>query len=105
MDAKVLLALTLAASASLRAQDTPSAAAAGAPVEEGERPLGERRRCPQLRAGRHPDVIHSLATALGLSYTIDPRIEGQSRCARRARSRARICSASEPDPAHNGIGR
>jgi general secretion pathway protein D len=23
------------------------------------------------------DVIHSLATALGLSYTIDPRIEGQ----------------------------
>ena len=75
--AKVLLALTLAASGVVRAQDNPPPPAA-APVEEGERPLGEEEAMVlNFERADIRDVIHSLATALGLSYTIDPRIEGQ----------------------------
>jgi general secretion pathway protein D len=55
---------------------------AGAPPaaseEEGERPLGEEEAMVlNFERADIRDVIHSLATALGLSYTIDPRIEGQ----------------------------
>jgi general secretion pathway protein D len=53
-------------------------AAAEPPEPEGERALGEDEA--MVLNFEHADireVIHSLATALGLSYTIDPRIEGQ----------------------------
>src|SRR5689334_21417183 len=55
----------------------PSDAEPAAP-EEGERPLGEEEAMVlNFERADIRDVIHSLATALGLSYTIDPRIEGQ----------------------------
>src|SRR5262245_59304617 len=58
---------------------TTLAGAASAPAEdEGERPLGEEEAMVlNFERADIRDVIHSLATALGLSYTIDPRIEGQ----------------------------
>jgi general secretion pathway protein D len=61
---------------------TTSTTLAGAPPpateEEGERPLGEEEAMVlNFERADIRDVIHSLATALGLSYTIDPRIEGQ----------------------------
>src|SRR5215470_8792132 len=71
--AQVLMAVTVAAAAV--AQDNP---ATPAPAEEGERPLGEEEAMVlNFERADIRDVIHSLATALGLSYTIDPRIEGQ----------------------------
>ena len=48
------------------------------PPEEGERPLGDDEAMVlNFERADIREVIHSLATALGLSYTIDPRIEGQ----------------------------
>src|SRR5262245_41303746 len=45
---------------------------------EGERALGEDEAMVlNFERADIREVIHSLATALGLSYTIDPRIEGQ----------------------------
>src|SRR5215831_15015853 len=45
---------------------------------EPERPLGdEEAMVLNFERADIREVIHSLATALGLSYTIDPRIEGQ----------------------------
>ena len=61
------------------AEAAPAADAAAEPPEpEGERALGNDEA--MVLNFEHADireVIHSLATALGLSYTIDPRIEGQ----------------------------
>jgi general secretion pathway protein D len=48
------------------------------PPAEGEPPLGdEEAMVLNFERADIREVIHSLATALGLSYTIDPRIEGQ----------------------------
>jgi general secretion pathway protein D len=59
------------------AQEAQPPADAGAD-EEGERPLGEDEAMVlNFERADIREVIHSLATALGLSYTIDPRIEGQ----------------------------
>jgi len=59
---------------------TPEAVAAE-PDEsdtDGERPLAEDEAMVlNFERADIREVIHSLATALGLSYTIDPRIEGQ----------------------------
>src|SRR5262245_51543028 len=78
-----LLALTLGAPGAAWAQGNPPPpapppeAAEPAP-DEGERPLGEEEAMVlNFERADIRDVIHSLATALGLSYTIDPRIEGQ----------------------------
>ncbi|HLY38240.1 MAG TPA: secretin N-terminal domain-containing protein, partial [Candidatus Binatia bacterium] len=92
-----LLALALGAPGAVWAQPNPAApaqpnpaapanpppapppeAAEPAPPDEGERPLGEEEAMVlNFERADIRDVIHSLATALGLSYTIDPRIEGQ----------------------------
>jgi general secretion pathway protein D len=57
------------------AQDTPPAAPA---PEAAEQPLGEEEAMVlNFERADIREVIHSLATALGISYTIDPRIEGQ----------------------------
>jgi len=54
------------------------AAGAEPPEAEGERPLAEDEAMVlNFERADIREVIHSLATALGLSYTIDPRIEGQ----------------------------
>jgi general secretion pathway protein D len=46
--------------------------------DEGERPLAEDEAMVlNFERADVREVIHSLATALGLAYTIDPRIEGQ----------------------------
>src|SRR5437867_4735972 len=90
---KVLLAMALAASGMARAQGNPPgpppAAVAPAPPPpaeptpipppaEGEQPLGEEEAMVlNFERADIREVIHSLATALGISYTIDPRIEGQ----------------------------
>src|SRR5205823_3176053 len=86
----VLLAVALAISGIARAQGNPPAIppaaaapappppAAEPPPPEGEQPLGEEEAMVlNFERADIRDVIHSLATALGLSYTIDPRIEGQ----------------------------
>lgn len=59
--------------------DAGAADAGGEPAEaEGERPLAEDEAMVlNFERADIREVIHSLATALGLSYTIDPRIEGQ----------------------------
>ena len=47
-------------------------------VPEAEQPLGEEEAMVlNFERADIREVIHSLATALGISYTIDPRIEGQ----------------------------
>src|SRR5437762_10063768 len=69
----ILVAATIAA-ASARAQNAP--AAADEPAAEA--PLGEEEAMVlNFERADIREVIHSLATALGISYTIDPRIEGQ----------------------------
>ena len=59
----------------------PGGATAGgapAPEADAERPLGdEEAMVLNFERADIREVIHSLATALGLSYTLDPRIEGQ----------------------------
>jgi general secretion pathway protein D len=58
------------------APDAP--AAQSEPPPESERPLGEEEAMVlNFERADIREVIHSLATALGLSYTLDPRIEGQ----------------------------
>src|SRR5689334_3182824 len=61
------------------APDAPAAPAAqGEPPPESERPLGdEEAMVLNFERADIREVIHSLATALGISYTLDPRIEGQ----------------------------
>jgi general secretion pathway protein D len=50
----------------------------GAGAGDADRPLGdEEAMVLNFERADIREVIHSLATALGLSYTIDPRIEGQ----------------------------
>ena len=59
------------------APDAP-AAQSSEPPPESERPLGdEEAMVLNFERADIREVIHSLATALGISYTIDPRIEGQ----------------------------
>src|SRR5438445_5250006 len=77
------LAAAIAAAAPARAQNAPPGPAPAAPpaaTDEpaGEAPLGEEEAMV-LTSERADirEVIHSLATELGISYTIDPRIEGQ----------------------------
>jgi general secretion pathway protein D len=71
----VLLASILVPAAIGGAQDAPAAPAVPA---EGERPLSdEEAMVLNFERADIREVIHSLATALGISYTIDPRIEGQ----------------------------
>src|SRR5213596_3507288 len=74
----ILLGATIAA-ASARAQNAPPPAAPAAADEPaGEAPLGEEEAMVlNFERADIREVIHSLATALGISYTIDPRIEGQ----------------------------
>ncbi len=60
-----------------RAQ-TPPAPDEPAPAPESERPLGDDEAMVlNFERADIREVIHSLATALGISYTLDPRIEGQ----------------------------
>src|SRR5262245_52368202 len=48
------------------------------PPPDTERPLGEEEAMVlNFERADIREVIHSLATALGISYTLDPRIEGQ----------------------------
>src|SRR6184192_2067770 len=73
------LAAAIAAAAPARAQNAPPSPAPPAPDEPaGEAPLGEEEAMVlNFERADIREVIHSLATALGISYTIDPRIEGQ----------------------------
>jgi general secretion pathway protein D len=58
-----------------RAQIPPQPAE---PAPESERPLGDDEAMVlNFERADIREVIHSLATALGISYTLDPRIEGQ----------------------------
>src|SRR5881409_3049035 len=71
----ILLAATIAAAAPARAQNAPPAVTDEPPAEA---PLGEEEAMVlNFERADIREVIHSLATALGISYTIDPRIEGQ----------------------------
>src|SRR5207247_2126522 len=66
--------------AGLAGRPPPPAAAQPAATDEpaGEAPLGEEEAMVlNFERADIREVIHSLATALGISYTIDPRIEGQ----------------------------
>jgi general secretion pathway protein D len=66
----VLLGIALAWGAEARAQEEAEAA--------GDAPLGEEEAMVlNFERADIREVIHSLASALGISYTIDPRIEGQ----------------------------
>jgi len=56
----------------------PAEAAPSEGAPEGEQPLGEEEAMVlNFERADIREVIHSLATALGISYSIDPRIEGQ----------------------------
>jgi len=71
---KLVLGVALVSGGLASAQDNPAPAAG----DEEERPLGEEEAMVlNFERADIRDVIHSLATALGLSYTVDPRIEGQ----------------------------
>ncbi|PYN79750.1 MAG: hypothetical protein DMD97_04300, partial [Candidatus Rokuibacteriota bacterium] len=74
------LAAAIAAAVPARAQNAPPSPAPPAAADEpaGEAPLGEEEAMVlNFERADIREVIHSLATALGISYTIDPRIEGQ----------------------------
>src|SRR5206468_10870194 len=79
----ILLAAAIAAAAPAAAQTappSPAPAAQPAATDEpaGEGPLSEEEAMVlNFERADVREVIHSLATALGISYTIDPRIEGQ----------------------------
>src|SRR2546430_11810179 len=66
-----------------RAQNAPPSPPTTAPPpaaddQSGEAPLSEEEAMVlNFERADIREVIHSLATALGISYTIDPRIEGQ----------------------------
>src|SRR5256712_6834162 len=76
-------AAATAAAVPARAQTAPPGAAPAAPPpaaddQAGEAPLSEEEAMVlNFERADIREVIHSLATALGISYTIDPRIEGQ----------------------------
>src|SRR5579884_1976342 len=60
----------------VRAEEAAPTESTPAPPED--HPLGEEDAMVlNFERADIREVIHSLATALGLSYTIDPRIEGQ----------------------------
>ena len=74
--------VTVLAGALRRSADTAATSAAPdmstEPPPEPERPLGnEEAMVLNFERADIREVIHSLATALGISYTLDPRIEGQ----------------------------
>ena len=72
----VVAAFGLAAAGPARAQVEEAAPPPAAP--SGDQPLGEEEAMVlNFERADIREVIHSLATALGISYTIDPRIEGQ----------------------------
>src|SRR5207253_2651643 len=72
----VVAAFGLAAAGPARAQVEETAPPPAAP--SGDQPLGEEEAMVlNFERADIREVIHSLATALGISYTIDPRIEGQ----------------------------
>ena len=79
----IVSVVTVLAGALARAQNPPAppAPAPDAPAaqsSESERPLGdEEAMVLNFERADIREVIHSLATALGISYTLDPRIEGQ----------------------------
>src|SRR5438876_8231905 len=79
----MLLVAAIAATPA-RAQNAPPSPPTTAPPppaaddQSGEAPLGEEEAMVlSFERADIREVIHSLATALGNSYTIDPRIEGQ----------------------------
>jgi general secretion pathway protein D len=74
-----VLAGTLARAQTPPAPTPPAPdAAQSEPPPESERPLGEEEAMVlNFERADIREVIHSLATALGISYTLDPRIEGQ----------------------------
>src|SRR5438876_9532470 len=78
----MLLVAAIAATPA-RAQNAPPSPPTTAPPpaaddQSGEAPLGEEEAMVlSFERADIREVIHSLATALGISYTIDPRIEGQ----------------------------
>src|SRR5436309_10410108 len=78
----MLLVAAIAATPA-RAQNAPPSPPTTAPPpaaddQSGEAPLGEEEAMVlNFERADIREVIHSLATALGISYTIDPRIEGQ----------------------------
>jgi general secretion pathway protein D len=68
----ILLAVASLPGGTADAQDPPEMQG------EAEQPLGEEEAMVlNFERADIREVIHSLATALGISYTIDPRIEGQ----------------------------
>ena len=73
----VVMAAGLVGAAPVRGQD-PQPGAPPPAGGEADQPLGEEEAMVlNFERADIREVIHSLATALGLSYTIDPRIEGQ----------------------------
>ena len=76
--------------------DTPT----GRPAPEPERPLGDDEAMVlNFERADIREVIHSLATALGISYTLDPRIEGQVTIRTTGQDLApRAVPALQPDP-------
>ncbi len=69
----ILLAVASAPGGTADAQEPPAEVQG-----EAEQPLGEEEAMVlNFERADIREVIHSLATALGISYTIDPRIEGQ----------------------------
>ncbi len=61
-----------------QAPPPPGGGADDAAAPEAERPLGDDEAMVlNFERADIREVIHSLATALGISYTLDPRIEGQ----------------------------
>src|SRR4029453_14140017 len=68
----ILLAVASLLGGTANAQDAPEVQG------EVEQPLGEEEAMVlNFERADIREVIHSLATALGISYTIDPRIEGR----------------------------
>src|SRR5262245_34200285 len=60
------------------AQTAPAPDTSSEAAPETERPLGDDEAMVlNFERADIREVIHSLATALGISYTLDPRIEGQ----------------------------
>src|SRR5262245_30104368 len=60
------------------AQTAPAPDTSSEAAPEAERPLGDDEAMVlNFERADIREVIHSLATALGISYTLDPRIEGQ----------------------------
>src|SRR6185295_518165 len=74
----VVVGVALASGMPARAQDQPVAPPPAPAPGDADQPLGEEEAMVlNFERADIREVIHSLATALGISYTIDPRIEGQ----------------------------